>query len=56
MAKLKEFAFTELFNYYARKNNNDKPNDFQNMQEGLKRLNLKGYVSFVKDMQIPIDM
>ena len=56
LTKLREFALTELFNFYVRRNVQERPSDFDDMQDGLKRLNLKGYVAFVKDMQFPIDM
>lgn len=36
-----------MFNFYIRKNN-EKANDFEDMQ--LKKLFLRGYVAFVRDM------
>ena len=46
----------EIFNYYVRRNIPDRALNFENLQEGLKRLNMKGYVSFAKDMGVPVDM
>lgn len=46
----------EIFTYYCRKNIPDRSTNFNALQEGLKRLNLKGYVAFAKDMGIPIDV
>jgi len=48
--KLLELALLEIFTFYVRKNIQEKANDFENLQEGLKRLNLKGFFSFIKDM------
>lgn len=49
-----EFALTEIFNYYTRRYA-EKHKDFENQHEMLYRLGMKGYVAFVKDMQIPIN-
>jgi hypothetical protein len=47
-------ALAEIFAVYVR-NNPDKSHHFQAMQEGQSRLSLKGFLCFIKDMQIPID-
>lgn len=39
-----------------RKNFDQRAADFENLQLNLRRLNLRGFVSFTKDMEIPIDM
>jgi hypothetical protein len=44
----------EIFAVYVRKNP-EKHFHFDAMQEGHSRLSLKGFLSFIKDMQIPID-
>lgn len=49
-----ELALTEIFNFYARKFT-EKPTDFQQMHEQLFVLGLRGYIAFIKDMQIPVD-
>jgi len=48
--KLLELALLEIFSFYVRKNVQEKASDFENLQEGLKRLNCKGFFAFIKDM------
>lgn len=52
----KDYALIEVFNFYIRKNTNDRASDFEDFQLNLTKLSLRGFVSFAKDMQIPLDM
>jgi len=50
-----EFALTEIFNYYNRRYLEKSDYDFEKYEDNLQRLGMRGYIAFVKDMQINID-
>ena len=43
-----------MFNYYAKKYS-DKPADFDQIQNVMFLLSLRGYIALIKDMGIPIE-
>lgn len=50
-----ELALTEIFNYYTRKYQETQDGSFEQNQENLYRLGMRGYIALVNDFHLPID-
>jgi hypothetical protein len=45
----------EIFNWYALKFLNDRPRDFDALQQNLHLLNMQGFACFCKEFRVPLD-